>query len=136
MKFSITGWAPNGTPVSRQVEFPDEAAVRAYANSVGITLSKIEPVPEPLPDPPVSKVQRRPPTEGEHLDWVARNLFTFGWLCLVLSLVVVLVSLVTWQPMILLIINFLIPPGLFLILLAVIYRVGGSVVRAIEAQQK
>ncbi|PQO45587.1 hypothetical protein [Blastopirellula marina] len=135
MKFSITGWASNGTPVSRLVEFPDEAAVRAYANSVGITLSKIKPVPDPLPDPPVTKVQGRPPTEGEYLDSVARILFTFGWLCLLLSVVVVLLSLVTLQPLFLLI-NILIPPGLFLILIAVIYRVGGSIVRAIEAQQK
>lgn len=138
MKFSLTGTAANGTPVSRQIEMPDIAAAMAYAQNQGITVSRLEIAAERDPQlpAPAKPVPRYVPTEGEDLGWASRTLFTFAWICCVMILAMVAASMLTMEPFAALIVPFLVPLAAFLFLLGAIYSIGGAITRAIERNQK
>ncbi|MHC2068465.1 hypothetical protein ACYFX5_13455 [Bremerella sp. T1] len=125
MKFSITGTAANGMPVSRLMEFADEEAVREYARQQQITLSKVRPLANQHSHnvPPETYAPSSPKvTEYYKLRSRSGSCFLWGWLFVIVGIA----SLVFPIPLICL----FIPLGLFLIMLGVIYSVGASVVNS------
>lgn len=85
MKFSISGTASNGLPISRLVELPDEAAVQAYADEHQITLTRVRPLT--AKQSLVHQVPMAAPAETaaarEQRRRRALACFFGGWLCLV-----------------------------------------------------
>ena len=84
MKFSISGTAPNGMPVSRLVDLPDEAAVHVYAQQQQIKLTRVRKLTVqqsqvhqiPLTDPEEIAEDNRQRRKRAHA------CFFGGWLCL------------------------------------------------------
>ncbi|WP_147274217.1 hypothetical protein [Bremerella cremea] len=84
MKFSLSGTASNGMPVSRLVDLPDEAAVQAYAQENGITVKSIRCA--------ANQNQGVPDSPEYRLRSTASTCFTWGWFLLgggVLSLCII-----------------------------------------------
>lgn len=119
MKFSITGTAANGVPISRLVEFPDEAAVRAYAEENGITLRAIRVAANQGIGLPGSPQQRLRSTSGTFYMW--------GWILLIVGGL----SLFLVAPFACL----LIPAAFLLFILGAIYGANATVAEAVEASK-
>ena len=123
MKYSITGTAANGMPVSQVVDFPDEAAVRAYADFKGITLTSIRPLEDQSAIVPIANTPRPNNPRSERMRTISSTIFIWAWILLVGGLIA-----------------FIIPPlaavlislAFFLFPLGALYSVGASIVAAIE----
>lgn len=134
MKYSITGTAANGTPVSQLVDFPDEAAVMAYADSKGITLTSIRPLRDQSAEVAVDNVPRHPDRRSNRMRTVSFSLFVWGWICLLLGPISLVMAIASRNP-IFAIGWALFSLAFFLFLLGAIYSVGASIVAAIEEKQ-
>lgn len=126
MKYSITGTAANGTPVSQVVDFPDEAAVQAYADWNGIAVTKITLLPDQTTEVPLDNQPRPPSTEYDRLKANATICYFCASACLIAG--ILSLSLPVIFPVL------LISTALFLFSIGASYRIGAQVLRVIEKQ--
>lgn len=123
MKYSISGTASNGMPVNEVVDLPDEAAVRAYADSRGITLSRIRLLEDQSVNVPISNTPRHTATRSGRMRSVSSGLFTWAWALLIGGLITLF-----FPPLGLGLISL----AFFLFPLGALYSVGSSIVAALE----
>ncbi|PQO45586.1 hypothetical protein [Blastopirellula marina] len=119
MKYSLTGTAANGLPVSRLVEFPDEAAVRTYAEENGITVRAIRVAPNQGIGLPGSPQQRLRSTSGTFFMW--------AWICLIAGVLTLFIP----APFACV----LLPVAFLLFILGGIYGANATVAEAVEANK-
>lgn len=123
MKYSISGTASNGMPVNEVVDLPDEAAVRAYADSRGITLSRIRLLEDQSVNIPISNTPRHIATRSGRMRSVSSGLFTWAWPLLIIGLITLFLPMLGLGLILL---------AFFLFWLGALYSVGSSIVAAIE----
>ncbi|RCS53012.1 hypothetical protein DTL42_09370 [Bremerella cremea] len=126
MKYSLTGTGSDGKPVSQVVDFPDEAAVRAYADWKGFAVTKITLLPDQTTEIPLDNQPRPPTTECDRLKANA----TICYFCASAFLIAGILSV----PLPVIFPVLLISTALFLFSIGASYRIGARVRTAITEQ--